>query len=410
MPSINVNPTDIPTPDDLQYWAEEAAAYKYQAPNPHAPKDSPEYRGWGIPESRLAPPDAVEWVICKYREEKLDLHCHDPREEYRYSAVHPKFKWALIEAVFAHFLWFREMEGGQWINNFFGIQEVKPFYKGYRYKWINPKTKKISDLLPPEYDRDRKLLPDSVELRIFRQWERSNLPPFQFIDSDKDVFRQMTKLMQVRTPEQGWSNRNPRARAAGEQLPGVYKFVSKMLQEWFALAAPKERWPIYKNGRITGAQWVRSLEVAPRVPVFGGLAKIAHYHNASYRERTAGPVRAYRIQQGGNVHWCAGNEMRIMPKTDALRMANQPGLEEALKEFHCSGCRRTKTCVPHNSREKLCCNCYSTQLEQGTNRPTLDLCTMLPECKRCPDNIESNSRLTTLKQRWGGTNRTGTSY
>lgn len=400
MPSINVNPTDIPTPADLQYWAEEAAAYKYQAPNPHAPKDSPEYVGWGIPEGRLAPPDAVEWVICKYREEKLDLHCHDPREEYRYTAIHPKFKWALIEAVYAHFLWFRQAEGGQWINNFFGIQEVKPFYKGYNYKWINPSNKKISDLLPPVRNHKGELTPDSVELRIFRQWERSNLPPIYDIQSD--VFKQMTKLMHARTPSSGWSNRNPRARAPGEQLPGVYKFVSTMLQKWFAQATAQERWPTYKSGRITGAQWVRSLELVPGVPVFGALSKIAHYHSASYRDRTPGPIRAYRIQQDGHVHWCAGNEMRIIPKTDAIRIANPPDLDKQLAAFSCTGCRRTKTCVPYNSKDQMCCSCYAMQLEQGTSRPTLGLCTMLPECKRCPDSIDSNSKLTRLIERSNG--------
>ena len=407
MPSINVNPTDIPTPDDLQYWAEEAAAYQFQPPNPHAPKDSPEYAGWGIPKDRLAPADAVEWVICKYREEKLDLHCHDPREEYRYSAVHPKFKWALVEAVFAHFLWFRGADGGQWINNFFGVQEVKPFYKGYDYKWINPRTKQVHDLLPPRHDRYGELLPDSVGLRIFRQWERRNLPPIY--ENETEVFKQMTKLMRANSPVNGWSNRSPRARPPGEQLHGVYRWVSRQLQEWFVKPA-SESWPVYKKGRINGAQWVRSLEVAPGQPVFGALAKIAHYHSASYQDRTPGPIRAYRIEQDGKVHWCAGNEIRIMPKTDALKLANRPGLDKALEEYSCTGCRRTKTCVPYNSREKLCCSCYSTQLEQGTNRPTLDLCTMLPECKRCPDSIDSNTRLTNLKQQWNGNSRTRSAH
>jgi hypothetical protein len=400
MPSINVNPLDIPTPEDEKYWAEEEAAYLFQPPDRNAPKDKPEYAGWGIPQDRKAPTDAVEHVLCFYRESKLDEYCHDPREGYRYNPVHPQFKWALIEATYAHFLWFRTQEGGEYLNNFFAVEEVPPVYPGYSYKWVNPKSKQINELLPPEYGDDKKLRPGSVELRIFRLWERKNHPPV--CAEHPHAFRQMSKLMRNSKGATGWSYRNPRARAPGEQKEGVYAWVSQQIQKWLLLKVENiEKWPYYKKDRTTGSNWLRDLKGPNGQPLFTAMSKISQYRAAAYTDRIAGPVRAYRIEQDGDVHWCAGNEMRIVPKPDAIRLEGRPDAEERIiREFTCKGCRRIKACVPCNPRETLCCNCYAAQLEQGTNMPTLNTCTMLPECKRCPDSIDSNTRLVTLKQQW----------
>lgn len=401
MPSINVNPTDIPTPEDSSYWNAEAAAYEYTPPNPGAPLDSPDRWGWGIPLDRLACTDAVEYIICKYREEELDLYVHDPRDEHRYSGLHPKFKWPIVAAVFAHFLWFRTRPGGQWINNFFGIQEVKPFFEGYAYSWVDPNLNELHEIPPMREDQFNNIVKGTVQLRIFRQWERIIEPVIT--QDNLEPLDQMKNLLNSRTPTQDIrAYRNPYARRPEPWKDGVFLWVSKQLQRWFLEPKAEEHWPTHKRGRISGAGWVRSLEASPGVPVFGALSKIAAYHSASHEGKLNGPVRAYRIEDSNRrVHWCAGNEMRVIPKLDYHRNILMDKTETELQQmFGCTSCRSTRSCVPFTGREKMCCSCYAKQLEQGSIMPTLDRCTMLPECQRCTDSIDSNSRLISIKQQW----------
>src|SRR5690606_4052160 len=179
MPSFRANPTDLPTPDDERFWAEEADFFKFKPGNPRAPQDSSDYLGWGIPKEKLPPPDAVAYVIAHYREQELGLRIHD-KNSSSYVPLHPMFKWSFVCACMAHFLWFRTDEGARWIMRLYGIEEIKPFYDGYAYFWIDQHGKEW--LLPqPQYKQDpnnlKKVIASGVELRIFREWERNLDPP-----------------------------------------------------------------------------------------------------------------------------------------------------------------------------------------------------------------------------------------
>lgn len=393
MPSINANATDIPTEDDLAYWTNEIAAYEYHPPNPGVPSDRVEYGGWGIPPDRLAPKDAVDYVLGKYREEELDLYHHDPRDEYKYTAIHPMYKWTIISAVWAHFLWFRTKPGAAWILQFFGVQEVEPFYSACIYQWVDPRQEELHTLKPPEFDQDGRMKPGFVKLQIFRQWERVVHPacPGETTRGKDTPFDQMTKLLE--------QYRDPLARDPGEWKEKVFNWVSEKIRNWFLEPSADDRWPTYRRGRLSGTQWVRALERSQGKPFYEALSKIAKYQHASYRNKSV--IRAYRIQDAnGGVHWCAGSEMRIIPKLDYHQIQKDLTDDQLESEFGCKGCRHRRTCVPHSGSEGFCCHCYAQQIEQGTHMPTLDLCTMIPECKNCPDRIDSNTVLINLKQKW----------
>jgi hypothetical protein len=391
MPLHNVGPRDLPTAEDAAYWRAEREAYIYQAPNPHAPQDSPEFRGWGIPPHRAAPPDALDWVIGKYREDDLDLYHHDPRDKDNYVPLHPKFAWALAAATMAHFAWFRTAPGARWINRFFGVQEIAPFFEGYAYFWVDPSSPNAD---PPQL---------TGNLRIFRQWERCVEPPCPGVGSQRDgkPFDQMVKLLE--------SYRSPYASEPGEHMEEVFSWVSLRIRDWFLEPRAEDRWPFYKKGRISGAEWIKQQQRSDGTPFYEAIDRIVRYHRAAYANQSPGPVRAYRFEdQRGNVYWCAGNEIRVVPLIDVHKVFRHDMNEKQLAEvFSCRGCRRTRSCVPYTKRDHLCCNCYAREIEQGTSMPTLDKCTMLPECKACPDRIDSNAGLVSLKQRWNRAPRTG---
>jgi hypothetical protein len=392
MPLHNVGPRDIPTPDDTAYYREEREAYTWSPPNPHAPKDSPEYVGWGIPPNRAAPIDAVDWVLGHYRQEELKLFDHDPRDRNRYVPLHPKFTWALAAATFAHFDWFKTGPGGQYINRFFGIQEVDPFFDGFVYFWKRR----------PEDDPYQLT---SGNLRIWRQWERvvePACPGDRHDNPKKQPFDQMKRLLTHR--------RSPYARTEPpEHMEEVFNWVSDFIRRWFLESQVDESWPFYRKGRLSGAEWVRRQKQDDGSPVWEALSKIAGYHRANYQRRSPGPVRAYRFQRkDGRVYWCSDNEMGVMPLTDYHRkLKRDMNDQQVTAKFGCRACRHVRSCVPSTGNDHLCCHCFSKEVEHGTDRPTLDRCTMLPECRTCPDRIDSNSDLVRIKQSWNRSPRTG---
>ena len=410
MLSVNPNPTDLPTPEDTAYWDAEFSAYHYQPPNPRVESGTPEFFGWGIHPGRLAPKDAVEFVIGMYRESPdIGLFHHDPNDTYRYEGLHPQYKFTLVSAVWAHFLWFTTPDGGEWINNFCGKQEVKPFYDGYNYYHMNSQTQEAQPLLPPTYHNGR-LAHGSTELRIFRSWDVEMTEPVR--PDRPEVFDSMRMLLGQLRPNQSWADspriRSPYATGTIECKEKVFAWVSKMVYKWFQQPKANDAWPVYRQGRILAGHWISRLEVAPGVPMFGALSKLAKYQHADYRKQSPGPIRAYRIQESdGSVRWCSGNEIRIVSKVDDLKVFRGASEEEVSSQFRCKGCRRSKTCVSPGVREGLCSNCYARQVEAGGHIPTLELCTMLPECKRCPDSIDSNTRLVNLKQEWNRGPRRG---
>lgn len=363
MPLHHVNPRDIPTSEDSAYWRSERMAYH-------------------IPPNREAPIDAIDFVVAKYRENDLDIYTHDPRDR-NYEALHPKFTWALASATMAHFAWFKTIPGAHWINEFFGVEEVSPFYEGYCYYWVDKSS--------PNADPIR-LTEETGSLRIFRQWERSIEPPCVGGNSPNRPFVNMVKLFE--------EYRSAHSHDPGEHSEEVFNWVSITIRDWFLEPQTNERWPFYKQGRISGSEWVRQQKRSNDSPFYEAIQRVAQYHHSNHTN--AGPVRAYRIEDvRGNVHWCPGTEIRIIPTVDYHRRFNG-GFSEAqvIQTFTCRGCRHVRTCVPYTNDELLCCNCYAKEIEQGTDMPTLNQCTMLPECKACPERIDSNSSLISLKQKW----------
>lgn len=391
MPSYQPKPTDTPTPAEIRQWEEEAAAFAFKPANPNAAPGSIESKTWGIPVDRLPPADAAAYVLAHFREDVQGIRNHD-RNTRDYIELHPRFKWSLISATIAHFLWFRTPEGARWIMRLFGVEEVDPFREGYSYFWVDPRSQNPFVLDPPVYKPDpynpqKPKLAAGVELRIFRQWEKVLEPPCT-PDNRRPVDNMRALLGQHRNPYAGGEPALP-----DDQ---VFFWVGEKLRDWFLEAQPDRDWPTHKTDRIVGWQWVRKLERSPGVPFYEGIEKVALYKG-----------RAYRIKDAnGGVFWCGGKEMRIIPLKDLYRAQGQLTEAQVTEIFQCQSCRKTKACVPATGANKRCCHCYAIECE-GNDRPSLDKCTMDRECKACPDVLTSHQDLVTIKTRLSRSARTG---
>jgi hypothetical protein len=390
-PSFNVKPTDRPSREDETYYLEEAGFFDFRPANPNAPQDSPDSRGWGIPKHKLPPPDAMAYLLAHYMEDQLGLRVHD-KTRPDYTAIHPQYKWSFVCACMAHFLWFRTNNGAAWINRFYGVQERPAFREGYVYFWIDPKLNSASMLKEPVYRRDardssRQQLADGVELRIFREWERSSSPPCSV--QNAAPLEEMKKLLA--------RYRNPYANRDTALPPDkAFFWASEVLRDWFLEAAPDRDWPTRKGTRICGWQWVKALEKAPGVPFFEALSKVSLYKG-----------RAYRLQDAtGGVYWCSGKEIKIVPRNDLYLQQNAMTDAQVDGMFRCHNCRTRRPCVPYTGDAHRCCSCYGVELERD-DRPTLNQCTMDRECKACPKLIKSNSDLVMLKNRLSAPIKTG---
>lgn len=368
-----------PTADEVQQWREEQDHFLYFAPIPHAPPNSEERLGWGIPEDRIAPDDCVRYVICKFRESDLDLYHHDPNDRGNYVPIHPKFGWSITEAVYAHFAWFATYPGAQWVNQFFGVQDVEPFRNHSVYCWVNPDDPSDSIELTPELGH----------LSIFRPWDRDNKPPTrQPKFNGMTPFEQMSQVMDY--------FRRPSAPKAPTRSEELYTWVSEQILGWFSEEKPNAQWPYPSSKRITARQWMMDQ------PRFEGVRKIHRYHQEAYDRRSSAPIRAYRWipKESGLPIWFGSDQMAVIPLTDWHRKFRHDMTEPQVQDaFRCSSCRQVRPCLPETSKEGLCVHCYAVQVERGTDMPTLERCTMLPECKACPQRIDSRTALIQLRNR-----------
>lgn len=396
----NIDYTDEPTAEETAYFRAEARAYKYQPPEPRAQPNSPEFRGWGIPPHFATPLDAYDYVLADFRKREANLHFHDPRDERRYVPLHPMWQWHITAAVKAHFIWFKKSAGGQYINRFFEVQEARPFHSGYIYYFKDPDA---------PHCNPQPIQPG--EMRIFRSWERMREPacPGVFFKYEERPFMQMCKAMEkYRSPHA----ENPRE-PLNEFNEDIFNWVSESIQHWLDTSKVDIRTPFYKEDRLSGIQWVAEQTNPDGSPTYSSIHRVRAYEQESYHNHNEGPVRAYRLQavdeKGrpyGEVRWVPGAPILIERKLDYDRRmgATDADIEET---YQCRACRKTRTCTPHTGREKVCCNCYAKEVESGTDRPTLSRCTMLPECKGCPDQIRDNTALVNLKQRWNRPRSTG---
>jgi hypothetical protein len=390
MVSLHAKPIDRPSAEEEKFWAVEAEHFRFQEPNPRAPQDTSDYRGWGIRDDKMPPADAVSYVLCKFREDELNLPHHDHKRS-DYTPLHPLFKWSFLSVCMAHFLWFRTTAGAKWIMRFYGVQEVDPFREAYAYFWADQNTGSTVLLEPPVYNTHertlRSKLVDGVELRIFRDWEKVLDPPCSA--TNRAPIEEMRKLLN--------QHRNPYATTeAYYPSEELFFWVSEVLRDWFLETAPNRDWPTRKPTRICGWQWVKQLERAPGVKFYDPIEKVALHRG-----------RAYRLKDArGGLYWCGGKEIKIVPLKDLYLSQGVMTEGQINEQFVCKNCRKRKACVPATGESHRCCHCYAVEIDRS-DRPTLERCTMDRECKACPDVITSHGELVTLKNRLNRPARTG---
>jgi hypothetical protein len=352
------------TSEEIARWEQEASYYAFHPPDPRAPEGSVQATSWGIPPDYLPPKDAVEFVIACFK--------RDIAEVPFATKLRPEFKFSIVSTCMAHFLWLRTKAGAAWLLRFFGIEEVKPFWSGYAYIYVDPSTKAASQITQD----------CGLELRIFTRRERDFNPP---ITEDHDATtEEMQKLLN--------RYRDPTAvEPAANAAPEMYHWVSEQLRNWFAEPTPNKNWPTQKPNRISGIQWARNLKRSDSVLFYDALDKIELYKDRAYRIKDPNSK-----DPTGGFFWTGSANMRLIPLPDFYR---QGGMAEHQIEnlFRCYSCGKMRPCLPTTNDQKLCCSCYGTHIERD-ERPTLNLC-LMRECVACPAHLQSLSDLINLKNR-----------
>lgn len=341
-------------------WSYEAEMFRYHPPDPRAPRGAPELEGWGIPPDLMPPKDAVEHVLAMFKRVALEI----PQS----STVPPQEKWSIVCVCMAHFLWLRTKPGAEWLLKLWGVEEVFPFFRGYKYFVANQDSGQFVRI-----DENGPL-----ELRIFRSCDQDVKPP---ISSNYDPnIDEMVKILH--------KVRSPRARTQ-MPLPGhdMFFWVSEHIRDWLAMRSPNKHWPRDKPDRISGYQWIKSVVRPDGNLFYAPLDKVEMYKG-----------RAYRIKdQRGGVMWTGKDGVVFRRLDDYLRDSEAMAEADIENHFRCRGCKSTRPCLPVTGDQALCCHCYGVQVERG-DRPTLDWCTM-DECHGCPEHIEGESSLIRFKNK-----------
>lgn len=371
MSRYTVSPSYPPTHEELERWRREKAYFDYQAPSPRAPEGSPEHRGWGLPKEYWPPKDAVEYVMYMFKREVAQVPQHEQ--------LHPEFKWSIVIVCMAIFMWLRTKAGAEWLMKFYGVEEVPPFWDGYAYIYIDPKTR-----TPIHINRD-----GGIELRIFRSCERYLESP---ISSEYDsVIKDMQEIVN--------NARNPRAQEPTPEPPGdMYRWVAEKVRAWFHnpnyTMDPRtgQQVSVDRKGKLSGYQWAKNLERRKGVPFFEALDKVEVFK-----------IRAYRLKdRRGGLLWCGVHDMKLVPLVDVYRHQGTMAAHELDNAFRCSSCHKMRTCLPVTRDYKLCCSCFGQQFERD-DRPTLSWCTMrecaVPKETCCPKHIPTHGDLVNLVNR-----------
>jgi hypothetical protein len=370
MSKYTINQYQQPSSEEVSRWSREAEYFAYTPPNPSAPPTSPASRGWGVPKEMKPPVDVVEYVNGMFKREVAQVAMD--------AKLRPEFRWSIFSVIMAHFLWFRTEEGWLWLARLFGVEEIEPFTDGYVYIG--------NDKSNPVGGQPGKVLLDEangIKLRIFGRCDRS-LDPAISSANDETIASMKALLRRARNP-----NANE---AIPESASDMYFWVSEQVRDWLIEPTADRHWPTYKADRISGPQWVKTVERQPGRKVFEAIDIV---------EKFGG--RAYRISDAaGNVRWCGSKDdaaqyVRVMTKPDYLRVYG--GVSEAVvgEQFRCKSCGKVRPCTPVTKAQHLCCHCMGSLVEKD-RRPTLDWCTM-KECKNCPDHLESEHDLVNLKNR-----------
>lgn len=377
-------------PEEARLWQSEIDALDFVPPNPNFNRHTVEGTGWGIPPFRLPPEDAFRYVWAMFRENLRDrngqpLRIHD-KNHPDYVPLNPVGNATLLIPILAHFAWFKSRPGAAWLLDFFGVQEVAPFYSGYHY------------FLRENGDDVFEFTRDKGELRVFRDWQRDDTLP---VDAPKidgmSGFDQMVKLLD--------QFRDPRAPAPCSRSIEFWRPISKAITNWLGNGAVAD-WPVKGVTLMTGEQWVMTDQREDGSLFYEGLARVLDRRERARRGQAATFVRAYKwTEPDGRSLWFDDEKVQPRAKTDQLRSGSMNvSMDETTeasiqKTFRCRTCRKVRPCTPQTEAEHLCCHCYSIQVERGRDMPSLNFCTMLPECSACPDRIGSRIDLERTKNR-----------
>lgn len=367
MSKYTINQYQQPSSEEISRWSREAEYFSYTAPNPSAPPTSPASRGWGVPREMKPPVDVVEYVNGMFKREVAQVAMD--------AKLRPEFRWSIFSVIMAHFLWFRTEEGFHWIMGLFGVQEVKPFSDGYVYIGTDKSTDPVTKVVLSKES--------GVKLGIFDRCEKT-LEPAVSSETDETIEQFKKLLEKARDPN------------ANEAIPipsaGLFHWASEHIRDWLIEPTADRHWPTYKADRISGPQWVKTVERRPGKKLFEVIDTV---------ERLGG--RAYRVADPtGNVRWLGGSDqekvsVKVMTKPDYFRKYENAGEHMIEEVFRCKSCGKVRPCTPVTKAQHLCCHCMGSLVERD-RRPTLDWCTM-KECKNCPDHLESEHDLVSLKNR-----------
>ena len=367
---------------EKQKWNAELECFAFQAPNPQAPVRSPERQGWGIPDE-VAPRCAIEHIIRKYREEQENLHVHDRTAHRHFREIKPQVKVGLILISQAHFLWLRTVDGARWLMRMCGMEEVHPFYEGYTYI-LRDQQKTGTQIPEPAYDQNGVLV-QGVELRIFRKWDWDADASMKVPCSrhSPQVTAEMVALMTA--------VRSPYARSVMPEFgEDWFQLVSSYFVDWF------------EHGEKRKAEDTLPTEWVQRLKKPGTNERFYEALNQIVEKDTD---RIYKIRDPqGNGRWLTRQDIVIAPNTDIDRVWRHMPEADVTAKYQCTSCRHTRPCAPYTQGKRLCCHCYSQQVDPPA-RPTLDRCTMNVECKACPERIDSEAMLTRIKNMWNAERR-----
>jgi hypothetical protein len=362
--------------EETERWDQEAQNFEYQEGDPRAPKGSEEQKGWGIHPSERPPHDLVEYIMGKFREEVANVPQTDANGKL--IQLRPQFKWSVLSICFAHFLWLREEPGAKWLMRLYEVEEVDPFWDAYSYFHITPGSQ-----VPMRVDRA-----GPWELRIFRRIdEREKEAPVNLPD-EGNLGGMIELLRRRRDPD------------AYDEMPiasdDLYQWASAHIRDWLVDPSPSRDFPVPRPDRISGEQWVRTLERSPGVLFYEGISNIEIYKRKAFRLRDA------RVTSGRAVAWCGPENMKAVPNIDLDQHGRTMQAHDIDTKYRCVSCNSIRNCTPLTGKDnRMCAWCYGATVERD-ERPTMSFCTR-SECRsknsHCEKHISNQRQLTTIKNK-----------
>jgi len=352
--------------EEIEQWNLEAQYFNFQEGKPGAQE------GWGIPEVDMPPFDVVERVMAKFKSQVANFPLTDGYGQP--TQLRPQFKWSVLSAVMAHFLWFTQKEGVEYIQRIHGIEEVPAFWSGYTYYYQDPNT-----------GNPVRLTEDSEwQLRIWRELESKDQNPAIVLPDEENMIHMQTLMGRVRDPNA--QTENP---VAGDDM---YQWVSAEIHEWLIEEKVDYEWPMPRKDRVSGYHWVRTHEKEPGIPYFDFINNVSRFGRQTYRIMDS---------RGGKL-WCGVENIESHPNRDLYRHNGQMSDHQIENTYRCICCGKIRNCVPlTGDHHHLCAWCYGNTIERD-ERPTLDYCTRL-ECggknSSCPKYMPSKRELISLKSK-----------